>query len=102
MMGEVAQGQLSPVPIGLVYSPQEVIELQENIITCRINTQRLYACVYGNPCTAASLADHLPAFSPLVEETALDTVVMDMSGTENLFGSPEQVAEEILAYLATK
>jgi protein ImuB len=102
MMGKVAQGKLSPIHIGLIGSPYEAIELQENTVACRNNDQRLYACVYGNSSTGIPLADHLSVFSPLVEETTLDTVLMDVTGTENLFGSPEQVAEEILAYLSSK
>src|SRR5262249_3068563 len=34
-------------------------------------------------------------FSPLVEETSADTVVLDLTGCERLFGSPRQIGREI-------
>jgi protein ImuB len=40
------------------------------------------------------------AFSPLVEETAENTVVLDIEGCGLLFGSPRQIAKEIARHAA--
>jgi len=40
------------------------------------------------------------AFSPLVEETAENTVVLDIEGCELLFGSPREIAKEIARHAA--
>ena len=42
-----------------------------------------------------SLAEFATAFSPLVEETAVDTVVIDAEGCELLFGSAYELANQI-------
>lgn len=44
------------------------------------------------------LAQFAYSFSPLVEETMPDTVVLDVSGSELLYGAPEELAETILAH----
>jgi len=43
----------------------------------------------------AALLDCAQSFSPRVEETALDTVVADLSGLERLFGVPPEMAREL-------
>ncbi|MCU1265535.1 MAG: hypothetical protein JWM21_1853 [Acidobacteria bacterium] len=56
----------------------------------------MFACIYLNKVSdGLSLADFAYAFSPLVEETALDTVVIDVDGCELLFGSAYGLANEI-------
>ncbi len=48
----------------------------------------MFACIYGqNIKENLPLADFAYAFSPLVEETKPDTVVIDVEGCELLFGS---------------
>jgi protein ImuB len=47
------------------------------------------------PSGSSSLSDFAYAFSPLVEETAPDTVVIDVEGCELRFGSAYQLASEI-------
>ena len=61
----------------------------------------MFACVYSpNLESARSLVDCAYAFSPLVEETAEDTVVLDIEGCELLFGSPRDIAKEIARHAA--
>jgi protein ImuB len=48
-----------------------------------------------------SLAEFAYAFSPLVEETAADTVVIDVEGCELLFGSAYELAKDIARCAAT-
>ena len=61
----------------------------------------MFACVYSpNLESARSLAECAYAFSPLVEETAENTVVLDIEGCELLFGSPRDVAKEIARHAA--
>ena len=56
----------------------------------------MFACIYaGNDKVNLSLADFSYTFSPIVEETSPDTVVLDVSGCELLFGSDYQLASEI-------
>ena len=57
----------------------------------------MFACIHGQslPVTP-SLADFAYAFSPLVEETSTDTVVIDTEGCELLFGSAYELANEIV------
>ena len=43
----------------------------------------------------AALLDCAQAFSPRVEDTALDTVVLDIAGLERLFGPPAKLAESL-------
>ncbi|HLF82649.1 MAG TPA: hypothetical protein VI837_00580, partial [Blastocatellia bacterium] len=61
----------------------------------------MFACVYSpNLKTYAALVDCAYAFSPLVEETAENTVVLDIEGCELLFGSPRDIAKEIARHAA--
>src|SRR5882724_2195344 len=56
----------------------------------------MFACVYSpNLENYAALMNCAFAFSPLVEETAENTVVLDIEGCELLFGSPREIAKEI-------
>ena len=56
----------------------------------------MFACIFANRLTGtASLADFAYAFSPVVEETTVDTVVVDASGCELIFGSAYELANEI-------
>ncbi len=56
----------------------------------------MFACIFGKGIPdGVSLADFAYAFSPLVEETAVDTVVLDTEGCELLFGSAYELANEI-------
>jgi len=54
----------------------------------------MFACIYGPTLAergrdpAALLVDLAFTFSPLVEQTGIDTVVLDVAGQELLFGSP--------------
>jgi protein ImuB len=61
----------------------------------------MFACVYSpNLKNYAALVDCAYAFSPQVEETAADTVVLDIEGCELLFGSPREIAKEIARHAA--
>lgn len=61
----------------------------------------MFACVHGREKNCkALLVDCAYAFSPLVEETADNTVVLDIEGCELLFGSPREIAKEIARYAA--
>ncbi|MCM3906438.1 MAG: hypothetical protein ND866_32525 [Pyrinomonadaceae bacterium] len=56
----------------------------------------MFACIFGKGITGGvSLAEFATAFSPLVEETAVDTVVIDAEGCELLFGSAYELANQI-------
>ena len=56
----------------------------------------MYACIYSLTSSEVSiLTEFAYAFSPIVEETSSDTVVLDVSGCELLFGSEYQLATEI-------
>jgi protein ImuB len=56
----------------------------------------MFACIFSKGIREdVSLAEFATAFSPFVEETASDTVVIDSSGCELLFGSPYELANEI-------
>jgi protein ImuB len=56
----------------------------------------MFACIYLDKVSdGLSLPDFAYAFSPLVEETAVDTVVIDVDGCELLFGSAYGLANEI-------
>lgn len=56
----------------------------------------MFACIYGKTISKnSSLSDFAYGFSPLVEETAEDTVVIDAGGCELLFGSAYRLANEI-------
>jgi protein ImuB len=54
----------------------------------------MFACIHspGNLPRLIECAGH---FSPLIEETAADTVVFDIRGLGRIFGTPEQIAKAI-------
>jgi protein ImuB len=56
----------------------------------------MFACIYGKTIVADGLlSDFAYCFSPLVEETTRNTVVIDVTGCELLFGSAYELAKEI-------
>jgi len=56
----------------------------------------MFACIYSQQIRAgASLSDFAYTFSPLVEETARDTAVIDVEGCALRFGSAYELAIEI-------
>jgi len=56
----------------------------------------MFTCIYSqNIKESLSLANFAYAFSPLVEETKPDTVVIDVEGCELLFGSAYELANEV-------
>jgi protein ImuB len=56
----------------------------------------MFASIYGqNIPPEVSLAEFAYTFSPLVEETAADTVVIDVEGCALRFGSPYELADQI-------
>src|SRR5690242_204309 len=56
----------------------------------------MYACVYSPDVTNyPALVNCAYAFSPLVEETDPNTVVLDIEGCGMLFGSSREIAKEI-------
>jgi protein ImuB len=57
----------------------------------------MFACIFGKGITdGVLLAEFATAFSPLVEETSVDTVVIDAEGCELLFGSAYELANQIV------
>ncbi len=59
----------------------------------------MFSCIYcPDLSTPVSLADFGYSFSPLVEETAPDCVVLDVAGCELRFGSAYKLATEISSY----
>lgn len=48
------------------------------------------------------IMDTLEEFSPLVEQVSIDEAYLDITGTEDLFGSPEGVARRIKERIRTK
>jgi DNA polymerase-4 len=48
------------------------------------------------------IMDILEEFSPLVEQVSIDEAYLDITGTEDLFGSPEEVARRIKERIRTK
>jgi protein ImuB len=57
----------------------------------------MFACIYGQQIPAeVSLSEFAYAFSPLVEETARDTAVIDVEGCALRFGSPYELANKIV------
>lgn len=56
--------------------------------------RHMFACIHASTDPAA-LLECARSFSPLVERTADDTVVLDASGLEQLFGSPRELANAI-------
>ncbi len=62
----------------------------------------MFASIYSSKIPAGvSLSDFAYSFSPLVEETAADTVVIDVDGCELLFGSAYQLAKTIVTSAAS-
>ena len=56
----------------------------------------MFACVHAPQLPAdVSLPEFAYGFSPIVEETRYDTVVIDVDGCELLFGSAYQLANEV-------
>src|SRR5215472_12661905 len=56
----------------------------------------MFICLYHQRMPPElSLSDFAYGFSPLVEETTKDTVVIDAAGCELLFGSAYELANEI-------
>jgi protein ImuB len=55
----------------------------------------MFACIYSQIPSEVSRVEFAYAFSPLVEETAPDTVVIDVDGCGLLFGSPYELANAI-------
>ncbi len=63
----------------------------------------MFASIYGQHVeTDVSLVDFAYAFSPLVEETAPDTVVIDVEGCAIRFGSPYELANQISKHAKSK
>ena len=76
----------------------------------------MFACIYSHKIPAEvstapeglpvrglrSLVDFAYSFSPLVEETAADTVVIDIEGCELRFGSPYELANQIAKQAISK
>ena len=56
----------------------------------------MFACIYSQSIPdGVSLPEFAYSFSPLVEETAEDTVVLDVEGCELLFGSAYELGNEV-------
>ena len=56
----------------------------------------MFACIHAPEISAElSLSSFAYSFSPLIEETRSNTVVLDVEGCELLFGSAYQLAREI-------
>ena len=61
----------------------------------------MFACIYGHTFPKSGsdageiLIDLAFTFSPLVERTAVDTVVLDVAGQELLFGSPASSGQSV-------
>ena len=58
----------------------------------------MFACLYG----AGDLTAIAFEFSPMVEQTAEDTVAFDVAGLDRLFGLPQEVANAIARRLEEK
>lgn len=57
----------------------------------------MFAAIYGQSMKpGVSLADFAYTFSPAVEETTTDTVVIDVEGCELLFGSAYQLGKDVI------
>jgi protein ImuB len=87
------------IQLGFWYPLEERVVLQEEVSVSR-SAVKLYACVQNRTTQAdRSLIELVSNFSSLIEETTPDTVVLDVTGSESLFGPPEQLSEDILVYL---
>ncbi|MDQ2936435.1 MAG: hypothetical protein M3R67_02900 [Acidobacteriota bacterium] len=63
----------------------------------------MFAGIYGQPIPAeVSLAEFAYTFSPLLEETSQDTVVIDVEGCALRFGSPYELANRIAKHAKSK
>src|SRR5688572_15086921 len=69
----------------------------------------MFACIYsrtakspGNIVTTSLLTDLAFSFSPLVEQTSDDTVVLDVSGQDLLFGYAEIPVRTTAAYCPSR
>lgn len=63
----------------------------------------MFAGIYGQSISSeVSLADFAYAFSPVVEETATDTVVIDVEGCELLFGSAYELGKDVVKTAAKR
>jgi protein ImuB len=56
----------------------------------------MYACIHCREGSRQALLNLAFTFSPRVEDTATDAVVLDIGGLERLFGSPPALAERIV------
>ena len=56
----------------------------------------MFACIHAPEIPAASLTEFAYGFSPIVEEVREGIVVIDVEGCELLFGSPYQLANEVV------
>src|ERR1044072_8833227 len=57
----------------------------------------MFACIHAAQIPArVSLTEFAYSFSPIVEEIGKGTVVIDVEGCELLFGSPYQLASEVV------
>src|ERR1044072_8566220 len=54
----------------------------------------MFVCIHSP--VAVSLTEFAYGFSPVVEEIGKGTVVIDVEGCELLFGSPYQLASEVV------
>jgi protein ImuB len=62
----------------------------------------MFACIHSDQKDCRTLLVNCAyAFSPLVEETSSNTVVIDIEGCELLFGSNREIAKEIAHYAKT-
>src|SRR6185369_12960501 len=62
----------------------------------------MFVCIHAPELTAdLSLVEFAYSFSPVVEEVSTETVVIDVEGCELLFGSPYQLANQVVERLET-
>jgi len=62
----------------------------------------MFVCIHAPELTAdPSLVEFAYSFSPVVEEVSTETVVIDVEGCELLFGSPYQLANQVVERLET-
>ena len=55
----------------------------------------MFACIYNSMPTHLLLTEFAYAFSPMVEETSGDAIILDVTGCELLFGSAYELASAI-------
>jgi protein ImuB len=79
-----------------IYGQQQLRAEVSGTLAGRSSSTPSAPCRWGSRAAeAATLAEFAYAFSPLVEETAPDTVVIDVEGCALLFGSAYELATEI-------